>query len=255
MSPTPQVSPTGDIAIVPVCGAPPPRTGDGTPVPILLTCDDAVTTAVAALPSGVAGLTEGLIRSIAFDYGLYCRAGIPCGSWDYPAFQIGHVLVGLADGSSWVVEVGSDGTGLPTVVALGQAPASASAPWGPTAAEVATAKAAVEAYTRLLVKGDWTAAYAALAPASRTPWGSLSKFISERSAFFKRVADRFSVSIPAPGSLMPIESWQGEMYGVPIDLERAVVVEVDYPALDNIAGWDLFIVQPGGNGLQLFDVR
>ena len=133
------------------------------------------------------------------------------------------------------------------------------APPGPaatsTAADVAAAAAAVDAYTRLLVQGDWSSAYAALAPASRAQWGSLANFKYERSAYFKSVAGRYTV-VPAPIDMGSIADWLPGTYGTAIDASHAVLVEVDYPALaGNNAGYGLYLVAPGSAGLLIFDVR
>jgi hypothetical protein len=133
-------------------------------------------------------------------------------------------------------------------------------PTGPaataTAADVSAATAAVDAYTRLLVQGDWAAAYAALARASRDHWGSLANFTYERAAYFKSVAGRYTVVVPALAERGPITAWLPETDGTPIDLGHTVLVEVDYPALaGNNAGYGLYLVAPGAAGLLIFDVR
>ena len=134
------------------------------------------------------------------------------------------------------------------------------APSGPsgtaTAADIAAATAAVDAYTRLLVKGDWSAAYAMLAPASRDVYGSLATFTYERAAYFKSVAGKYTVTVPATGDTGPITDWLPDTYGTPLDLAHTVLVEVDYPALaGNNAGYGLYLVAPGASGLLIFDVR
>jgi hypothetical protein len=64
------------------------------------------------------------------------------------------------------------------------------------------------------------------------------------------------VIAPAPKYSGPITDWQSAMFGASLDVTQAVLVEVDYPALAlNNAGYDLFIVQPGEAGLEIFDVR
>lgn len=133
---------------------------------------------------------------------------------------------------------------------------STSAPMNPSPSAIAAAKEAVQAYTGRLVRGDWAAAFAALAPSSRLQWGSLERFRADRSEYFKSVGGKFTVIAPAPEDLGPITDWQSAMDGTLLDVTQAVLVEVDYPALPlNNAGYELFIVQPGSTGLQLFPVR
>ncbi|HYK95599.1 MAG TPA: hypothetical protein VE011_07035 [Candidatus Dormibacteraeota bacterium] len=142
----------------------------------------------------------------------------------------------------------------PSASALTAAPSSPAAT--ATAADIATAAAAVDGYTRLLVKGDWSAAYALLAPASRDHYGSLANFTYERAAYFKSVAGRYTVKIPAPADVGSITDWLPDTYGTSVDLGHTVLVEVDYPALaGNNAGYGLYLVAPGSGGLLIFDVR
>jgi hypothetical protein len=95
-----------------------------------------------------------------------------------------------------------------------------------------------------------------LAASSRAHWGSLATYTYDRSAYFKSVAGRYTVNTPAPGSMAPITDWAATMYGPPLDLAHAVLVEVDYPNLaGNNAGFNLYVVQPGADGLDIFDVR
>ena len=149
-----------------------------------------------------------------------------------------------------------------SLAAVGSPSASkpTAAPSGPpgtaTAADIAAATAAVDAYTRLLVKGDWSAAYAMLAPASRDVYGSLANFTYERAAYFKSVAGQYTVTVPAPGDTGPITDWLPDTYGTPVDLAHTVLVEVDYPALaGNNAGYGLYLVALGASGPLIFDVR
>lgn len=125
----------------------------------------------------------------------------------------------------------------------------------PTAADVAAASQAVELYTHDLVQGDYAAAWAMLGPEAQTHFGSLANFTYERSAFFTSVAGRYVVT-PNPTDVGPITDWLPSTYGASIDLHHAVLVEVTYPALaGNNAGFDLYIVNPGSTGLQIYDVR
>ena len=124
----------------------------------------------------------------------------------------------------------------------------------PSAADVAAAVAAVDTYTRLLVQGNWSAAFAALAPSSREHWGSLASFTYDRAAYFKSVAGKYEVVIPG-ASKTPITDWLGATYGGVVDLRHSVLVEVDYPAIAQYNAYSVYIVAPTPNGLVIYDVR
>jgi hypothetical protein len=159
--------------------------------------------------------------------------------------QSSRLVQSIDDGSTW--------TPFPGPVANVD---PSTPPLSPSPSAIAAAKGAVQAYTRLLVNGDWAAAFASLAPASRTQWASLETFTEERSAYFKSVHGKFTVIAPAPKYSGSIMDWQSAMFGATLDVTQAVLVEVDYPALAlNNAGYDLFIVQPGEAGLEIFEVR
>lgn len=129
-------------------------------------------------------------------------------------------------------------------------------PLSPLLSDIAASKAAVTAYTQLLVEGKWSGAYGALAPQSRSGWASEAAFASDQAAFFKSVAGQFTVNVPSPSDQGPITDWAPEMRGASLDLGHAVLVEVDYPALrGNNAGYNLYIVQPGPAGLEIYLVR
>ena len=127
----------------------------------------------------------------------------------------------------------------------------------PTPRDIGAARSAVDAYTRFLVQGNYAAAWAMLGPEAQTHLGSLAAYSSERSAFFKNLGGRYTIVV-SPTDVAPISAWLAGTYGATIDLEHAVLVEVDYPALaGNNAGYDLFIVNQQLNGLflRIYDVR
>ncbi len=133
--------------------------------------------------------------------------------------------------------------------------ALASAGQTPSPADAAAARNAVDQYTAALVRGDYATAYAMLAPESQPQWPSLSDFIYERSAFFKSVAGRYTIQV-WPTDIMPLTSWLDDRNRSLIDQQHAVLVEVDYPALaGNNAGWEVCLVSPVGNQLEIFEVR
>lgn len=121
--------------------------------------------------------------------------------------------------------------------------------------EVSAARDAVDRYTAALVRGDYPAAWAMLGPEAQTHWGSLANYTYDRSAYFKSVAGRYTIQV-WPTGVAPITTWLSVTYGATIDLRHAVLVEVAYPALvNNNAGYNLYIVNPGVTGLEIFDVR
>jgi hypothetical protein len=139
-------------------------------------------------------------------------------------------------------------------------PPAATADQTPSPADATAARNAVEQYTAALVRGDYATAYGMLAPESRAQWQSLADYIYERSAYFKTIAGRYVIRV-WPTDIGPITGWLTDDNRSLIDLHHAVLVEVDYPALDVInggvknAGIDIFIVSPGANGLEIFEVR
>jgi len=123
----------------------------------------------------------------------------------------------------------------------------------PAPAEVDAARDAMDAYLAALVRGDYAAAYAMLAPEAQAAH-SLADFTNDSSAFFQSVGGRYTITV-WPSDVGPITSWLPPT-GVSIDLAHAVLIEVDYPALaGNNAGWELYIVSPGADGLEILGVR
>lgn len=122
-------------------------------------------------------------------------------------------------------------------------------------AEVAAARQAVDSYTAALVRGDYATGWAMLAPEAQSGWASFQDFIYERSAYFKSVAGRYTVQT-WPSGVLPITDWLPATKGASIDLRHAVLVEVNYPALAmNNAGYSIYVVSAGPNGLLIYDVR
>jgi hypothetical protein len=120
--------------------------------------------------------------------------------------------------------------------------------------EVTVAKDAVERYTAALVRGDLPTAWALLAPETQAHWSSLANFTYDRSAYFKSVAGRYSITV-WPKGIDPITDFLGATDGASIDLRHAVLVWVDYPALALDNAYSIYIVSPGTSGPELFDVR
>lgn len=124
----------------------------------------------------------------------------------------------------------------------------------PSAADVVAAGEFVDRYTADLVRADFAAAWALLGPADQSRWGSLANFRYDRSAYFNSVAGKYSVKTQPP-DIGPITKWLSGTNGASIDLHHAVLVEVDYPALAASNGYDVYIVNAGPNGLEIYGVR
>jgi hypothetical protein len=123
----------------------------------------------------------------------------------------------------------------------------------PDPAEVSAAKDALDHYLRALVQADYQTAYEMLAPEAQAAQ-SITEFSYERNAFFKSVGGRYTITL-SPSDVGPITSWLPPN-AASVDLSHAVLIKVDYPALaGNNAGWELYIVSPGANGLEIFSVR
>ena len=118
------------------------------------------------------------------------------------------------------------------------------------------ATALVDRYQRDLVNGAFEDAWSLLAPHTRSLYGSVAAFATERRAFLKWAGSTFRL-IPEPTKVAPIEVWLGATGGADIDPAHAVIVEVDYPAVaGNNSGWELYLAAPGSGGaLELWMVR
>jgi hypothetical protein len=119
----------------------------------------------------------------------------------------------------------------------------------PGPGEAARAAALLERYERALVDGDWTTAYGMLSAAQRS-MTTFREFSSERSAFFRSVAGRFSLE-PVLHDRQTIETWTADATSTrDADLASAFVITVDYPAIaaDTNANFDVFLVAPDRSG-------
>lgn len=137
------------------------------------------------------------------------------------------------------------------------APTSAAPTSSPSssASAASAAVAIVDTYTNDLVKGDYAGAWALLAPDGPSRDLSFADWSSERALFFKSVAGRYTILV-SPSDVGPLATWLASPWSASIDLARALVVEVAYPALaGNNAGYSVYIVNPTATGLQIYDVR
>lgn len=103
----------------------------------------------------------------------------------------------------------------------------------------------VHKYEDGLVSGKWQAAFALLAPTSRTHEAGVEAFASEREPYFASVDGRYVIG--EPSRVTDWATYAQDVVGA--DRSRAWVVEVDYPALaGNNAGYEQFIVAPDSGG-------
>ncbi len=128
--------------------------------------------------------------------------------------------------------------------------ASGSSPVTPAAA----ATAIVDEYTSDLVRRDYAAAWALLAPDGPSRAQTFAAWSTERGQFFTSVAGRYTIVVSPPG-MAPLASWLANPWSASIDVAHALLVEVDYPAVGGNAGYDLYIVNPTATGLAIYDVR
>lgn len=158
----------------------------------------------------------------------------------------------------------------PTQPAVGANPSAPASPSATAAVTPATSPAAspapsvgaldavssiVDAYTRDLVRKDYAAAWALLAPDGPSRSQSFSAWSAERGQFFVKVAGRYTI-VESPTDVAPLSNWLASPWGASIDTVHAVLIEVDYPSLaGNNAGYDLYIVNPTATGLEIYDVR
>jgi hypothetical protein len=100
-------------AVTPSCERPPTIIfgENGTPIPIVLQCDKAVAEATRAIPAAMSGTSGSRITSIDFGYGRYCPPGSRCGPFAGQG-ELGFVLFGFTDGSSWLASVIADPNGV-----------------------------------------------------------------------------------------------------------------------------------------------
>jgi hypothetical protein len=131
--------------------------------------------------------------------------------------------------------------------------AASAASGSPSPADVAAAREAVDTYTAKLKAGDTSGAWQMLAPKEQLKYASTAQYASERYAFFQGVKS-YTVT-PDPKDVNPIRAWLAGTNGATINLAHAVLVEVRYKGVTPPADWDLYIVNPTANGLEIYSVR
>lgn len=133
-------------------------------------------------------------------------------------------------------------------------PIASAADQTPSATDIAAAKILVDTYIAHLVAGNFQTAYEMLSPDSQAAWQSLADFTYDRKAYFDSVAGRYVIKV-SPGDIGSITFWLTDRNRDLVDLAHAVLVEVDYPNIPTNSGYEVFIVSPGKNGLEIFAVR
>ena len=192
---------------------------------------------VAALPHRRPGLFEGRLM-YAFIAGLLLVAAIAV------APGVGSFLHGV---TTPVPVPSATASPTPRATESSAKPGAGSPEPSPSASltDGETASALVDEYESALVAGNWAAAFDLLASTSLTHQAGLPAFSSERAAFFRSVAGRFTAGTPTR-----VTDWAA--YGPLVsgaDQSRAWLIEVDYPALaGNNAGFEEFVVAPDSGG-------
>jgi hypothetical protein len=113
----------------------------------------------------------------------------------------------------------------------------------PSDAERATAL--LDGYEAALVAGKWQTAFDMLAPSSPTRAFGFAQYAPERAAYYASVAGRYTIGAPT----QQVPDWTTYaplIHGA--DLAHAYLFEVDYPAIGNNAGYELFVVAPDASG-------
>ena len=193
------------------------------------------------------------------------RSGLSIGTLAAAAVVIILVIALTSRGSGPGPQPSLPAVGGPSAIAsLIPSPAPSGAPATPTTSPAATpssspsqaaaASAIVSEYTSDLVKKDYAAAWALLAPDGPSRAQTFAAWSSERGQFFTSVAGRFTVVV-SPPDVAPLANWLASPWGASIDVAHALLVEVDYPAVGGNAGYGLYIVNPTATGLQIYDVR
>ncbi len=139
-----------------------------------------------------------------------------------------------------------------------QSPTGPSPSQGPARAALTPAEAAavVTAYTQELVAGQYAKAWGRLGDASKSGYGSLAAYTSERSAYFASVKGRYRVEVSPPG-LASIDTWLTAIPGggAGIDPAGSVLVEVTYPLIEPSNQFDVYIVARVGGSVLIFIAR
>ena len=128
------------------------------------------------------------------------------------------------------------------------------APSSQSAIDGDAARSIVESYTVDLVRGDFPAAWAMLAPLTQGMYGSLARYQAERSAYFASVGGRYEVVV-APADLAPLGDWLTGLGATAIDPATAMLVQVRYPAISGRNAYSVYVVAPLGAHLVIYEVR
>jgi hypothetical protein len=136
-------------------------------------------------------------------------------------------------------------------------PSLVAAPSATPRTDSAKAGAIADQYERSLVDGRWRAAWNLMSSVDRTLRGTYAAYVDERSAYFRSVSGRYTLSRPThdPAVLRTWTSSPELVRGA--DLSRGYIVQASYPALaNNNAGFEILLVAPNGSGAwRIWEVR
>jgi hypothetical protein len=118
------------------------------------------------------------------------------------------------------------------------------------------ALAFVKEYEDGLLAGQYTKAWAMLAPGSQKHLTSVADYTSERKAYLASAGKAYTEEANPPSSMSMSDWLSGMDFAPSIDQPNAVLVQVTWTALaNNNAGWEMWIVNPTVNGWELYEVR
>jgi hypothetical protein len=105
------------------------------------------------------------------------------------------------------------------------------------------ASATLTEYMVRVNSGNYAAAWALLAPATQTAFGSEEQFAADRLHFMLSAGGTYRLERPSH-DLVRLSQWvvSGDPSMPPLD--RAFVAQVDYPNIDSPAGWDILVTAP-----------
>jgi hypothetical protein len=118
---------------------------------------------------------------------------------------------------------------------------------------VTAAAALVDQYTADLVHGRYAAAWGLLDPWSQHFYRSIAAYTVDQRGYFHSIAGRYVV-VPNATGIGPITNWL-PIDGPTVDLNRAVLVRVDYPKITLANQWSAYIVARDASRLRLLEVR
>jgi hypothetical protein len=118
------------------------------------------------------------------------------------------------------------------------------------------ALAFVKLYEDALVAGQYTQAWAMLAPGMQKTITSVAAYTTERKAYLASAGKAYAEEANPPSSMSMTDWLSGTSFTPSIDQANAVLVQVTWTALaKNNAGSEMWLVNPSVSGWELYEVR